>query len=122
MSETTMPQEILVITGAAGADKSGAEPRRGSAISSLASTLINAQPVNISSLQEQVNIFIQQIDVVMSEAPEKIKSGFHLAEFEVSAGITFEGKGEVKLALVASGEVTGGVKAGLKFIFKRASS
>ena len=118
MSENNLPQEILVITSNPGLNKPDGESRRGSAISSLTSALVNAQPVNINALQDQVNIFIQQMDTVMSNAP-KNAGEFQLAEFEVSAGITLGGKGEIKLALLASGEVSGGVNAGLKFVFKR---
>jgi hypothetical protein len=115
MSETIIPQEILVIVGSRSAERQGGEPRRGSVVSSL----LNTQQANIIQLQEQVNVFIQQIDVMMSKAPEKVGE-FRLAEFEVSAGITFGGKGELKLALLGSGEINGGVNASLKFVFKRA--
>lgn len=118
MTETIVPQEILVITGSGNAAKSEGVARRGAAVSALAATLLQAQPVNIVSLQEQVTIFIQQLDDVMRHAPTEA-GGFKLAEFEVSAGITVGGKGEVKLALLGGGELSGGVNAGLKFVFKR---
>jgi hypothetical protein len=114
MSENAIPQQILVITGPPLTDQRDREPRRGLGISRLP----NLQSVDITNLQEQVNVFLQQLDRVMSETPEKV-GGFHLAEFEVSAGIVVEAKGGVQLALLANAEAGGGINAGLKFVFKR---
>jgi hypothetical protein len=109
-----IPEEILVIATSSRSNTSSIEPRRGS----ISARLLNRHSVNLSDLQQQVNIFLQQVNVMMADAPEKV-GGFQLAEFEVSAGITLEGKGEVKLALLASGEIGGGINAGLKFLFRR---
>ncbi len=77
--------------------------------------------VDILKLQGQVNLFLNQLNQVMQETPEKV-GGFLLDEFEVSAGIVVEAKGEVKLALLANAEAGAGVNAGLRFVFKRAST
>lgn len=114
MPKQTLPKDMLVITSPTRIEDAGPQTRRGS----VATRLLNAQSVDITSLQGQVNVFLQQLNIVMSETPEKV-GGFNLAEFEVSAGITLQGKGEIKLALLASGELGAAVNAGLKFVFKR---
>lgn len=114
MTKQALPKELLIITSPTLIEDRASPGRR----RSVTTQLLNAQSVDITSLQGQVNIFLQQLNVVMSETPEKV-GGFELAEFEVSAGITVSGKGQVKLALLASGELGGSVNAGLKFVFKR---
>src|ERR1044071_7493665 len=100
MPENTVPQEILIITDSSRASDTGAEPRRGS----MAASPLHVPRVVLSRLPREGDVFLQQLNVVMSETPEKV-GDFKLAEFEVSAGITVQGKGEVKLALLASGEL-----------------
>jgi hypothetical protein len=117
MDENNFTDQVLIITASTGAASNVSEPRRGSA-STLTSKILNTQSVHLSVLQEQVNVFVGQMQEVMSKAPEKTGE-FRLAEFEVSAGITIGGKGELKLALLATGEINGSVNAGLKFVFKR---
>jgi hypothetical protein len=115
MSNEVVPQEILVIMGPARPDLSDLEPRR----SPEAVRPLNVQPVHLTQLQGQVNIFLQQLNQIMQDTPEKVGS-FHLAEFEVSAGLVLEAKGKISLALLANAEVGGSVNAGLKFVFRRA--
>lgn len=116
MAERQVPQEILVVTGAPGASPvadPGMSGRR-----SLTPRLPSVSAVDITSLQGQVNVFLQQLNVVMSDTPESV-GGFRLAEFEVSAGVVLEAKGGVKIALLANAEAGGAVNAGLKFVFRR---
>lgn len=120
MSDTKLPDQILIIAGTPDPAPPPYESRRGSA-TVLTSQLLNAQSVQLSVLQEQVNIFVGQMQEVMNKAPEKAGE-FRLAEFEVSAAITIGGKGELNLALLAKGEINGSVNAGLKFVFKRSAS
>lgn len=114
MADKTIPQEVFVITGLTAEAESGAPVRRGFGLPKLP----GVQQVNITQLQEQVTVFLQQVNVIMDNVPEPA-GGFKLAEFEVSAGISIQGKGEVKIAFLGSGELSGGVTAGLKFVFRR---
>jgi hypothetical protein len=115
MSENTIPQEILIITGSARPSDSVREPRRGEPIPSR---LLKTTNIDIANLRGQVNIFLQQMNQVLNETPAEVE-GFRLDQFEVSAGIVVEARGEVKLALIADVEAGGGINAGLKFVFKR---
>lgn len=115
MPENTMPQEILIITGSTRPSDSVREPRRGEPIPSR---LLKTTNIDIANLQGQVNIFLQQMNQVLNETPTDVE-GFRLDQFEVSAGIVVEARGEVKLALIADAEAGGGINAGLKFVFKR---
>ena len=117
MAEPAIPQEILVITGPIRRDDSDLKPRRGTR-RPRTREMVNTAGVHLSNLQGQVNIFLQQMNEVMHSAPENV-GRFKLDEFEVSVGIVVEGKGEVKLALLASAEVGAKVDAGIKFVFKR---
>ncbi|MFN0111032.1 MAG: hypothetical protein ACKVZH_19400 [Blastocatellia bacterium] len=119
MSDNVIPQKILVSVGSVEPSRPNSEARRG-AVSSIASKLIGAQQVDITQLQDQVNIFVQQINVVMGKLPQEA-GGFKLDEFEISAELKVEASGEVSLVLVGGVEATGGITAGLKFVFKRAS-
>jgi hypothetical protein len=74
--------------------------------------------VDVTSFQTQVNIFLQQMNVVMTDTPEKV-GDFSLAEIEVSAAIVIQGKGQIGIALLGKAEVSGQVSGGLKFLFKR---
>jgi hypothetical protein len=106
MSDNNIPQEILVITGPVRPDDRHLEPRRERG----ARRLPNLTSVDISSLQGQVSIFLQQLKQVISETPDKV-GGFRLSEFEMSAGIVVEAKGGVKLALLPNAEAGGGINA-----------
>ncbi len=112
MPTEPIPDQILVITGPVQPDL---EFRRGEG----ASRLPNLKPVQLTELHGQINIFLQQINQVMTDTPQEAGS-FRLEEFEVTAGIVVEAKGGVSLALFANAEVGGAVNAGLKFVFKRA--
>ena len=114
MSDNPIPQQILVIAGPSPTDHREREPRRGPSVFRLPTP----ESVDITALQGQVNIFLQQMDVIMTNTPEKI-GGLHLTEFEVSAGIVVEAKGKVNLVLLGAAEAGGGLNAGLKFVFKR---
>ncbi len=113
-----MPEEILIITSLSPSSDTSydaaQEVRRGFATSYL----LNTESIDITKLQKQINIFIQQMNQVMSNTPEKV-GNFRLEEFEVSAEIKVEASGEIKLALLGGGEISGGIGAGLKFVFKR---
>lgn len=114
MPENTIPQEILVYTGQFRPDDRDLELRRWPAPPQVP----NLAAVNLAGLQGQVNVFLQQLNQVMTDTPEKV-GAFHMVEFEVSAGIVVEAKGGVKLALLANAEAGAGINAGLKFVFKR---
>jgi hypothetical protein len=113
MADHQLPQEILVVTGTPESPDPRLEPRRG-----VTPRLPEVKGVEITKLQGQVNIFLQQLNVVMGETPESVGS-FRLAEFEVSAGIVLEAGGGVNIALLANAQARGAVNASLKFVFKR---
>ena len=114
MSENSVPEEILVVTGPVRLDDRDLELRREPKMPRLP----NIETVGISNLHGQVNVFLNQLNQIMIETPEKV-GGFRLAEFEVSAGIVVEAKGGVSLALLANAEAGGGINAGFKFVFRR---
>jgi hypothetical protein len=99
---------------ATGEEAMSTEPRRWTAVPGVP----NLAAVDLSGLQGQVNVFLQQLNQVMTDTPEKVGT-LYLAEFEISAGIVLEAKGGVKLAFLASAEAGAGINAGLKFVFKR---
>lgn len=107
--------EILVITGASVPNDEDLHRRGGGILRKLP----EIKSVDVSTLQTQVNIFLQQLNVVMSETPEKVGE-FTLAEFEVTAGIVIQGKGQIGIAILGQAELSGQINAGLKFVFKRA--
>ena len=111
---TTVPQEILVLTGYSRLDDSDLE-LRGEA---SAGWVPKVEPVDLVQLQGQVNIFLQQVDQILTKTPEQVGK-FHLSEFEIAVGIVVEAKGEVKLAWLAKAEVGGSIDASMKFVFKR---
>jgi hypothetical protein len=115
MLENTLPQEILIYTGRPRPDDRDLELRglpRALQVQDLTA-------VNLTNLQGQVNIFLQQLDQIMTSDTDKKVGAFRLDEFEVSVGIVVEAKGGVKLALLANAEAGTGINAGLKFVFKR---
>jgi hypothetical protein len=118
MSEPSLPQEILILTGPA-APAAGQyddmEPRRWPG---AAPKTPNLTPVQITSLQEQVAVFIQQLDVVMQKAPEDV-GAFKMAEFEVAVEIVVGASGGVSLALLANAQASGELTASMKFVFRR---
>ena len=89
-----LPQEMLITTASGGASKWSADlaARRGLPTPSLP----DGSAVDIIQLQTKVNVFLHQLNVVMAETPENV-GGFRLSEFEVSAVVVIEGKGEVPL-------------------------
>ena len=133
MPEETRSNQILVIVGKLPSEGAKREPRRGEPGLATSGDGTRQEPrrwtaipgvpniasLDISGLQGQVNVFLQQLNQIMTDTPEKV-GAMHLAEFEVSAGIVLEAKGSVKLALLANAEAGGAVNAGLKFVFKRA--
>lgn len=104
-------QEILVLTSS----QIDQDVTRGG---SLRTKLPNVTSVEITHLQTQINVFLTQLDTIMAEAPEKV-GAFKLTEFEVTAGIVVQGKGQIGIALLGLAELSGQVNAGLKFVFKR---
>ena len=88
MSDNSVPNEILVITGPARLDDRDLELRR----DPIMPRLPNVETIKIGNLHGQVNVFLNQLNQVMVETPEKVGS-FRLTEFEVSAGIVVEAKG-----------------------------
>ncbi|MEJ7699243.1 MAG: hypothetical protein WKF71_06295 [Pyrinomonadaceae bacterium] len=54
----------------------------------------------------------------MSKTPENV-GDFKLTEFEVTAGIVIQGKGQIGIAILGAVELSGQANAGLKFVFKR---
>lgn len=118
MSQT--PNEIGILTHSAYLESEDpTEARRGAARSKIASQMITVEAVDVTHFQQQVNLFITNLDKVMTDTPEAV-GGFKLVEFEVSAAITVQGKGEIKLALIG-GELSAGVNAGLKFVFRKSA-
>jgi hypothetical protein len=113
MANNQVPQEILVVAESSGSIDPGLAPRRG-----MTPSLPDVKAVEITKLQGQVNVFLQQLDIVMGETPESVGK-FRLAEFEVSAGIVLEAGGGVHIALLANAQARGAVNASLKFVFKR---
>lgn len=115
MSDKEIPQEILILGASMPLDDRELEPRGGPS-----SRLPRLAAVDISNLQGQINVFLLQMNQIMSETPEKVE-GFSLDEFEVSAGIVLEAKGGIQLILLANAEISGAVNASLKFVFRRSS-
>jgi len=114
MTHDPVPQQILVLAASASADHDDLETRRIPGIPGN----FPLQPIELTALQSQVTIFLQQIQVIMQEAPEAV-GAFKLAEFEVSAGIVVEARGKVSLALIANAEAGGQINASIRFVFKR---
>lgn len=81
----------------------------------------NFTTVDVNNLQTQINVFLQQMNIVMTNTPEKV-GNFKLSEFEISAAIVVQGKGQIGIALLGQAEISGQVSGGLKFIFKRETS
>lgn len=75
---------------------------------------IEKATLNVSQLQQEINIFVAQINQVLPQTPPKV-DGFHLTEFEVTAGLTVKGK----LAIFAIAGVDAEIAGSLKFVFKR---
>jgi hypothetical protein len=130
-SKSSRADTIAILTGTVPAapahDYGDMEPRRGDPdeYTDLEPRRTPKEPklpqlteVSITHLQQQVNVFLTQLGTVMKDPPEPV-GGFRVDEFEVSVGIVVEGKGEIKLALIANAEVGAGINAGIKFVFKR---
>jgi hypothetical protein len=115
MSDGFVPDQILVLGSSLSANDDDYETRR---VPGLPGGVL-LQAVELSTLQSQVTIFLQQLNLIVQDAPEQV-GGFQLAEFEVSAGIVAEGKGKVNLALIANAEAGGEVNATIRFVFRRA--
>lgn len=115
MPTDELSSTILVFTGPPQPDFSDLEYRRDTG----STRTPHFKPVQITELHGQINVFLQQLNQVMADTPDKV-GGFRLEEFEVNAGIVLEASGGVRLALFANAEVSGSVNAGLKFVFKRA--
>lgn len=112
-TQPEIPGDILIITGTAQIDDSDLEYR------GLGSWLTkHSQPISIEHLHGQVNIFLQQLNTVLSNTPDKV-GDFKLSEVEVSAGLVLQGETQVTLALVANAQIGAEFNAGLKFVFKR---
>jgi len=115
---TDISNEIFIVTRVSQqSDDIKIESRRGAVRSGLQAQILNVESVDVNHFQNQVNIFINSMDKIMKEIPEKV-GDFKLDQLEVSAAITLQGKGEIKLALIG-GELSAGINAGLKFVFKR---
>ena len=84
----------------------------------ITSKIPDATKIEIGQLQAQVNIFLNQLDQVLSDTPEKVGK-FDLTEFEITAGIVVQGKGKIGLAILGGVELGGQASAGIKFVFKR---
>ncbi len=84
----------------------------------LASKFSEVTQVEVSHLQSQINGFLKQLNSVMSETPESV-GDFKLTEFEVTAGIVIQGKGQIGIAILGAVELSGQTNAGIKFVFKR---
>jgi hypothetical protein len=69
--------------------------------------------LEVATLSENVKQFLTQIESILATAPEDV-NGFGLAEFEVSAEVSAEGK----LSLIGTG-VGVAAKGGLTFRFER---
>ena len=110
-----IPQEVLLITGPPPQESTEWSARRGGGLPRVAEY---AEKIQLSELRTQINVFLAQMNVALEKVPEKVGT-FKLEEFEVSAGFVVEGKGSVKLALIADAEVGGSINASLKFVFKR---
>lgn len=84
----------------------------------ITSKIAEATKVEIGQLQTQINVFLNQLDHVLSDTPEKVGS-FSLTEFEITAGVVVQGKGQIGLAILGAVELSGQANAGIKFVFKR---
>jgi hypothetical protein len=115
MPESDLPQEMLVIAEPHRRAESDLQLRR----EPLLAKLPAMQAVDITCLQVQVNVFLQQLDHILKKTPDNAGE-FQLSELEVSAGVVLEAKGEVRLALLANAEAGGAINAAIKFVFKRA--
>jgi hypothetical protein len=107
--------QILIISNVSAKDTDKELARRGS---SIVSKMPNLTSVDVTNLQTQINVFLQQMNIVMSNTPEKV-GDFKLSEFEVTAGIVVQGKGQIGIALLGQAEISGQINGGLKFVFKR---
>lgn len=76
----------------------------------------NIRPIPIIEVTQNIRIFIQQIDSMLSNTPSEI-GGFQFDEFEVFAEITAKGT----LAILGTGGEAG-ASGGVKFVFRRKSS
>lgn len=115
MSQACLPNDILILTNQVRHISTDYEPRRGEA--NLAH-MPSLEPIELTQMQEQINVFLQQLDIILQDASEAVGK-FRLSEFEVSAGIVVEGKGKIKLAWIVGAEIGGAIDTGLKFTFKR---
>ncbi len=70
--------------------------------------------INVTKLQQQINIFLVQMDGALKETPQQV-GGFRLSEVEISAGVTLKGE----IALIGVGGAEAGLTGGLRFVFKR---
>ncbi len=114
MSENSTNRTILVYAEPTQSDDADLESRRGG----VTSWFSRAKKVDVNTLQGQVNQFIVNMSQMMNNTPPEV-SGFQLKEFEVSAGLVFEGEGGVNIVWLADAKAKGGINAGMKFVFKR---
>jgi hypothetical protein len=90
-----LPDRILVTTSASGMRSS------------------SPKPLKLGVLENNVNIFLAQMDSIVSKAPDTV-SKFHLDEFTVTVEIS--AKGEISILGTGTGAE---VKGGVEFKFKR---
>lgn len=112
--ESGEDKDEILIFGISSSPKPS-ETMRGGVVTSK---LTEATKVEIGQLQTQINVFLNQLDQVLSDTPEKVGS-FSLSEFEITAGIVVQGKGKIGLAVLGAVELSGQASAGIKFVFKR---
>ncbi len=74
----------------------------------------SVQALKVEVLADNVNLFLGQVEKMMSNAPEEINGQFKLTEFTVAAEISATGS----LILIGSGVEASG-KAGIAFKFAR---
>lgn len=78
--------------------------------------LVTQTKLNAKRLSSNINMFLEQLNNILENAPEKI-GNFQFEEFELHAEISTEGE----LKVLGTGVGIGGT-GGLKFVFRRSSN
>jgi hypothetical protein len=106
-------EDSILIFSAGEPTSPSSEVRRGlrERIESAAAT---ASVVTVSTLQENMQRFLQSLDTIISASPQEV-GGLTLDEVEIQAQI--DSKGNVGLSGIASAEFA--AKGGLKFVLRK---
>ena len=107
--------DAMLIFGAVESMESSGEAQRGLG-DLVKDKALRASKVGVDTLQENMRIFLSQVDTVMSTSPKEI-GGLRLEEIEIHAQI--DGKGNVGLASLGGAEVA--LQGGIKFVLRKSS-